>query len=354
MGAYYFCNTLFLSEQKSFDDAKLVDLEMNASAVSAIVSFVFNDLVSQVKYIATEVSNGKKEPTKEELKKIFHSFTERDMPIIDLGFFDDAGTLKVIYPLSYSNEIGNNYAFRDYFQKAKKLNKLEASKTLKNFKPKGTETDMDSFVIIKPVLNKLGKRFGFVFIDVDVDSIADSIQLNKYVKTDTNIKFYIVNPEYDNIICSPDKSLQAGKLSTEWLENIRKFIIKASKFPEKNNSKLVGVGNDKIYVTTSKVDVKEASLVVVAAVPYVDTINYSADFVRKVLLISVATSIMLMLFILLIVYQKTVVKKLNMQIRNLKIIIDKRSTKSEAEQITQSDYFKNLNRKVKKLKNKNG
>jgi hypothetical protein len=350
-GAYFFCNTLFLAEQKSFDKARISDLEMNASAVSVITGFFINDLIACVKHASAKLSKNSKEPTEKDLEYIYNTFALIDLPIMNIGFLDEKGIVKNIYPSTFLETKGSSFADYKCFQQSKKLNKLTASKVVSYPQSKDYETNRNFFVLTLPVINKDGIRTGFITASVDMNSLTDLIQLTNYINAESHIKFYIIDPERDQILCSPDDI--KGRISEARGRNsIRDFVMNASKITSKNSSKLIGKGKNKIYVTTSKVNVKDIPLVVVATDPYINTFNYSADATRRIAMIIVFVCIMLILLILLIVYQKTVVKKLKMQISSLEIIIDKDSVKKETEKIAQSDYFKELNDKIKTIRDK--
>ena len=350
VGAYYFCSTLFISQQKSFDKAKINDLEMNASAVSVITAHFMNDIIACVEHSAQALSKYAATPANSELETIYNSISILDLPIESLGFIDLDGTLKTIYPSAFSEAIGRSFDNYEFFKKSEKNGRLTASKVVSYKYSDNQLNDRPFFVLITPVLNNDGVRFGYVTASIGTKGLTDLIQLQKYVSSESHIKFYIVNPDYDQILCSPD-SMQ-GKISDEGRENARNYIIATSKTDIKNSSILIDKGSKKLFLTTSKVNLKDISLMVVASEPYMKTFNYSADASRRILLIIVFTFIILVLIIMLIIYQKVVVKKLKKQITKLEIIIDKNSTKEEIGKISESDYFKGLNEKVNKIKDK--
>jgi len=347
-GAYYFCNSLFTSQQKSFDEARINDLEMNASAVSVITAHFMNNIISCVKHSAKKISKFDAIPDSIDLETIYNSISILDLPIESLGFIDLDGTLKTIYPPAFSEAVGRNYSEYEFFRKSKKLGKLTASKVVSYKYSDSKLNDRSFFVLITPVTNYKGARIGYVTVSIGTEGLTNLIQLQRYVSRESHIKFYIVNPEYDQILCSPDN--MQGKISESGRENARNFIIAAAKTDNKNSSVLIDKGSKKLFLTTSKINLKDISLLVVASEPYMKTFNYSADSFRRILLIIVFTFIILVLMILLIIYQKVVVKKLKKQITDLEIIIDKKNLEKEVEKITQSDYFSELNDKIKNLK----
>ena len=352
-GASYICHSLYVTEQNKYNIATQKDLIRNAASVSAIISYVFNDFISDIEFAAKSVTKYNDGiPTEEDLEDLFTSIIGTKLQVKNICFLDDKGTLKMVYPATYSNRLGNNYAFREYFKKVESANETVVSRVMQNYKAKGTEADMFSFVVITPVFNKKRERTGFILSDIDNTSLAEFLKLDNFIKDDNPISFYLINNEYDQILCAYDGALNSTKIS-DYLDNdkkVREFLIRSSKTRNTNDSILMDTSGGDYYVTISDVDFKYAPLSIISAIPYTKTINYSADFVRKILLLTVFFMAILIIVIVLVYYQKTMVRKLQKQITNLEIIIDREAVRAETEKVSQSAYFQELNEKIKSLK----
>jgi hypothetical protein len=340
-------NSLFQSEQEKYEDSVKNDIQQQTIMLSNALWYLFNDYISDISLMSSFLGHIKKTPNVDFLKFLYENAKKPEIGLLNIAFFDNDGIQQCIYPSKYSNSNKLNYSFRHYFKEAQKTNKTIISKALTNYRPQKVEQEYRSIVFITPIINLNKKKYGYILLNFDILSFK-KLMRHKNKKDDRYISFYLVDTKNDELLYAP-QSLCARKLSSSD-RDFCSFVINFSKTHNGKNSKLTKVSGKKLYISSSQVKIASTSLAVAATIPYKDTISYTADFSRRISLITVYIGLVLFMIATFVMYNEFIVKKLANKISRLEIIIDEKTKEQEMKNIVQSEYFKELKSKIKSIK----
>jgi len=340
-------NSLFQTEHRKYENSVKNDMQQQTVMLSNTLWYLFNDYMSDISLMTSFLGYINKTPNVDFLKLLYENVKKPEISLLNIAFFDNDGTQQCVYPAKYSASNKLNYSFRKYFREAQKTNKIIVSKALINYRPKKATQEYRSIVFITPIVNSSKEMRGYIVLNLDILSLKKLMRYENK-KGDRYISFYLVDTRHDELLCAP-QSLRADKLSPA-NKDLRSFIINFSKGNNVNHSALTKVSGKKIYVASNRLKIANTLLTVVATVPYKETISYTADFSRRISLITVYIGLILFMIAAFVMYNEFIMKKLTNKISRLEIIIDEKTKEQETKNIVQSEYFKELKDKVKLIK----
>ena len=347
IGAGLILNSVYKAEQRRFEASYKINLKLQTLALSNALEYLFSDYINNISYAASDLCKNELLPTKQNIEKATDFLVKTNRCIISASFIDTKGILKYTYPKKYSDAIGNNFSFRNYFKEVQKTNKIVISIPLDNYRPKNIELKYRGISIITPVFNNTKQRVGYLSIDIDIGRLGDLIQLDKSFAKKSHISYCLVDIKNKHFLYSPyhdsPKNLYINS------RNFQDFLISFLS-DRKERSTLINYGRHKIYVSSYFIDFKDSSLMVAAVLPYNKSTGHSANFSHLILLIIIFVLLILFLIAMIVIYNRIIVKKLEKEFTRLEIVIDEEIKKQNIEHITSDAFFKELSEKIKSIK----
>ena len=349
-GAGYVLKSFHRAEEKRVYTSKKINLKLQTFALATALDYLFSDYIKDITILATRVAY--QDPLVVKMERDFELLINSGHFLINIGFLNTKGILKYIYPSKYSNCIGIDYSFRDYFKDAEKTNNLIISLPLENHQHQNKVFEYSSIVIINPVYDRNNKNAGYLTFEVDIDEIGQLIQLDRVIEENSHISYYLVDVAQKEILCYPSLTNQPYFHLKN--KKFRDFLINFSS-DLKGSTAMVDFEGNNLYISSNYINYKDSSVMIIAVQPYSKSINYSANYARRFLLIIIFILLILVLITILVICNKVIVKKLQGEITKLKIDIDIKATQKETKHITENDFFKNLSKNAavfkKNLKN---
>ena len=346
-GAALILNSVYKAEQGRFVSSHKINLKLQTFALSTALEYLFSDYINNIEFAASNLCKNEQLPTEQDMKKAAQFLIKTNRYGMGVGFYDTKGILKYTYPKKYSDEIGNNFSFRNYFKEVRKTNKTVISIPLDSYRPKKTELKYRGISIITPVFNNTKKKIGYFSIDIDIGKLGDLIQLDKNITEKNHVSYFLVDVKKRHFLYSPFHDNQKNSYI-----NIRKFQGFLMNFlsDRKDLCTLTDFGRHKIYISSNYINFKDSSLMVAAVIPYTKSIGYSANSSRLILSIAIFVLLILILIAVIVICNRVIVKKLEKQYSRLEIVIDKEIKDQNIKRITSDTFFKELSEKIKSIK----
>jgi hypothetical protein len=345
--AYFFYRSTIQTEQEKTEISFKAEIYLQAVILSDNLWYLFNDYVSGVERIKFYLGEKGKVPTAADLKRFYDNVNKAKFNLINIAFVDSGGTCISIYPEKYSVEKGINYSFRNYFKEAQKTDKVVISKSSINYRPHNKALKYRAVTIIAPVKDLENKNLGYILADIDVFDLEKFNQY-KFLAQNGKISFYIIDTDGNEILSSPQIS-GWHKLSTT-NKDFRSFIINYPKTHNENKCISAKVSGEKAFFASSPLKIGDNSLAVVAMLPYKGSIMSTTDFFSRLSVIMSFTTLIVFFLFGFVLYHGVIVKKLKKKISRLEIVIDDKLKKQDMEDIAQTEYFKELQDKIKSIK----
>ena len=339
---------LYHYEQVKYVNSLKKVLEQQTISLSNSIWYLFNDYISDINLMSAIVARNKIPPSEKELAFLYKNTQKPQIGLINIVFLDKDGTGLAVYPKKYLASNGVNFAFRKYFQRVIKEDKPILSKPLKNYSPSPLFKQFDSFVIISPVKSDEGVVVGYLILNLDVSSLENLFYTQATSGQHSNISFFVIHSGEEELAYF-SRAPYFTKLfnSNEELED---YIFKYAEKGDSIHTEIAKIAGERVLLCANHLDVCGEKMVVVAVLPYKITANYSADFSRRITLVSAYIIFMLLLVATFIIYSEIIVKRLKRKISTLEIIIDEKAKEKEMTEISESDFFKKIEDKAKSLK----
>jgi hypothetical protein len=344
---YFAYNSIVNIEKKKEVLAIRSEIYLRTLLLSDKMIHLFNDYASKAKRITFYFADKDVIPTEADLKLFFNHTEKTRLKLLNIAFADNNGTCLSIYPKEYSASVGLNYSFRNYFKKAQETDKVVFSKPLKNYCPHEKALEYGAITIIAPIINSADKKLGYILLDIDVFNIKEFIP-SKLMDKESKLKFYIVDTDNNEILASPQIP-DSNKLSIH-NKNFSSFIINFARTHNEDRFFSSSISGEKAFFVVSPLKIGSNSMAVVAMLPYKKSIISTTNFFSELSLIMTFTALVLFFIFGFIIYHEFIVKKLRSQISCLKIVIDENNRNENVEEISQTDYFKELRKKIKSMK----
>ncbi len=185
---------------------------------------------------------------------------------------------------------------------------------------------------------------------VSVDNLAVLIKLDTYFKHKDELEYYLLNLEYDNIIGTPNRKQK----NNDYYKLIQKNFLKIESllFQTETTAHCITteLNGKKTYAAGKIINAANKTMAVIGIAPYKTPMNFSQDFIRKSSYLIIYVLIIVLIITIIIINFTSELKKLKSQVIKLKIDFDNKPAIEETKHITESDYFKELQTKIKKIK----
>jgi hypothetical protein len=344
---YYIINFIISSEQKKSLEAFENEIHLQTVVLSNTLWLLINSYVSDVNLITSFLNEKNAPPTTDDLKAFYGNILKPKMFLLNIAFLNNSGTQISIYPRKYSKSNGLNYSFSEYFKEVQKTGRIVISKALMNYRSEELVKGYHSINIIAPVTGLNKKKFGYLVFAIDILKLEELAHFKMHA-SGSNMSFYLVDLNNNEILCDSQPSDISEPLTGS--AKFRSFLKNYAKTNDSKRGVLAEISDRKVFLSSTSLKIGRKSLAVVAMVPYIKSANYTADSFRIFFLISSYLALILFLIISFIVYHEVIVKRLRKKISRLEIIIDKKTKDLHTEEIVQTEYFKELTEKLKKIK----
>ncbi len=345
----YLFKRLYHYEQVKYGKSLTRILEQQTVSLSNSIWFLFNDYISDINLMSAVVTKNEIPPSIKELAFLYENTKKPQIGLINIAFLDKDGTELAVYPEKYLASNGVNFSFRRYFQRVRKENRPILSKPLENYAPNDLFKQYNSFVIISPVKSNEGVVAGYLLLNLDVSSLESLFYANAEKEYHNNISFLVIHSGEEELAYSSETNNFTHLFKND--KELKNFIFKiAERKDEQIYTRIVNIAGERVLLCVNHIDICGEKLAVVAVLPYKITVNYSADFSRRITLIIAYIVFMLLLIATFIIYSEIIVKRLQKKISRLEIIIDERAKEKELTDISESDFFKEIEDKAKSLK----
>ena len=338
-------------ERNNTKNWQMKDLENHSDSLSYAIQYYFSSYITYLDLVSYYFGKNNKIPTNEDLKNIYNNSQIDGIDILNLCFINNKGTMLSIYPNIYYDEIGTNYSFRNYFKKAQKTDKAVISAPLSNFMPDRKKNKIETYnavIMLKPVINSIGKRLGYIQLDINIKDIKGFINLDKYsidkysIDKESFDLFLYEFHDYNAIYESADSVISKNELFNTFKINSKSNDISGS-------ADIVLFGN-KYFIAFNKISIADNNFILFTILPYKDSITLKANQSLQLFLLALYFTIILILFAMLIFYNKIILKKYIKEIHKLEIIIDEKNKNEELKRISESEFFVNMKEKVNQIK----
>ena len=342
VGAASILNSVNNAAKRQFEDATRINLRLQTVALATTLDYVFTDYIKDMNFVASRLKTRRLDSAAG-MRIAYDYLFNSNRYVINVCYLNKEGILEYIYPKKYSGAIGNDYSFREYFKKAKKTNKLVISMPVDNYRPQKTNVEYKSINLLLPVLDKIGKKKGYFAMGIDVDSLSHLVELDRNIEGDSKTSYYLVDTEKKEFLCSPAPSAEQDPVSNS--EAFIDFLLQFSHGREQRCA-LTSFDKKKMYVSSNYVNFRDSSLMIFATLPYTESIDSFANFAREMSLIIIFFLLTLILIAIIVISNRTIVKSLERKFDDLKIVVDEKIKKQDIEEITESEFFKDLSEKV--------
>ncbi len=338
-GYFYFSfydNSLGAAEQLARDKVNMV-----SRAVSMEQTNLFTEVGRDLELIAT-MFKGEKDISNKKFNDIYNKYFSKDSYLTSLGFMNSAGTLVAIAPKKFEKEIGNNYAFRKYFQNAKTTKDIVYSGLIDNYRPKKIEDEYKTILLALPV-HYNEKFYGVFFTQIDTDKIEENLKeiMGAFEAKSSDLYFYDI--ENDKVVARTGMRFEENPDFEEFL----KKVCQEQKLLNKKD-KVYTFNNEKYFIDIQPIvgKHKKAAFELIGVFLYDDLIGYFAKFNREVIYLVVFIVAIITIVLIGVVYNEKVIKRLNVKIERLEISINEVAKKKEVSELTETTYFKDLRDKI--------
>jgi len=343
IGFSIFTFTLYEKEIKRIENERYDDLSITTTTIANDLSFIFSSTEKDLKLLASIYSN-KKVPSTSALSKIYDSIFDSNSFLLNIFFMNSEGTMKAIAPKIFKCEIGNNYAFRKYFQKAINNKSIVFSDVLSNFREKKNEQNYKSIIVVLPVCDDENNFKGILGANLDLNKIQKRIRAESLTKKMSTTGFYCIDYKNSTVVAGPiDRS------NNQVFDKLLLSIAKSAFFDKLNDKTFTF--NDKKYIFSSNVVSNiNFTFQILGILPLNESIFSFKQIFKQIkgIVVMIVGVIIIVLFIIL--YNEKIHKKLKSRIRDLEINIDHKKTVESMHCITESDYFKQLQEKINSIK----
>ena len=340
-----FIFSMYQKEIRKAEVKRLEDLTTIIDTLANDLNYILTSTEKDLKLLAS-IYTDKEKPSTKNFSNIYNSIFKINSFLLGIFYIDSKGTMRAVAPYKYSKGIGNNYAFRKYFQEAKKKKTVFFSAVLDNYKAKDTEEDYKSIVVTLPIFDK-NKEFSGVFgAELDLDKIQQRIQKESYTDSIGKRGFYCIDYKAGQIIARPDQ-----KHITPIFDNV--LLSTAGKIDFKGSEKNTFTFNRKKFFYSSKtIDNEKFSLLIVGVFPFKDSIFTLRGMYSQIRGIILIIGAVILIALFMIIYNEKILKKLKKRIKDLEINIDITKKEEATSSITESKYYKELIKKIDAIKKK--
>jgi hypothetical protein len=326
------------------EEAAKSELQMITGAVAKDLNYILSSSYRDLKLVASFFKTDEL-PTEKELNEIFNDYFNSNSFLLAFWFNDKNGIRKVTVPEKHSNDNGNDYSFREYSKQVKNYRKSVYVEVLSSYRPNGIEIEYEAIVIVTPVFDKNNNFIGALGTVIDVDDIEKRIQTDSSTKAVTKSGLYCVDFINSRIVAGHKNK----KKTTPEFDNFIINISTSTDFKEQHVAIKTHLGK-KYFVTGSLITNPAYSFDLIGIFPYEETMAFIPHFFTQIkwLMIFILGVIILALFI--VIYNQTIFNILRKQIRTLDIHVSELEKQKAITDVTESDYFKDLQSKIKNLK----
>ncbi len=353
LGAFFFAHNLYYQEINKLIENRTSELKTDTSITSAVISHFLDNSISNINLAALSFAELNSHQFKTDyIANLFKTLNAQKPLFNKLSYINNNGTPLHSYPLE-SNDFNFLHSNRlnEYIEQIKTGNSIIIPPF--NNKQDKIAKQNDYFIMGTQVLNNLNEENnGFILGVIDIGELIELIQIDNYFKSKSNVEYFLVNTITGNIIASPpltEKNKLFYELSTKFAKSLKDRL-----FISDSKSVCVSVpfNNKCFYVVGCRIKTPKQNLSIIGIAPNTNTNAITKEFIRK----SSYLVIYVLIFILIIGITLTnfihELKKLKKQVTSLKIEINKTTAEEDKRQITESEYFLDLQKKIENLKDK--
>ena len=343
-GATFFSSSFYNDAILSVEETTSIKLKMVTGAVTSELSEIFIESGRNIQLIAALFDNDF-EVSKEKLSNIYYKYLKNNSFLTSFGFLNKKGTMEVIVPEKFNKEKGNNYSFRSYFSKAKTTKNLVYSQILENYRPNNKEEIYETIVLALPVYSN-NIFNGAFFGQLDVLKIQNTFKQIVHISGNNMIDLYFYDQKENKIIC--DSELLEDKKFENFLENRMTSYNKGINIDNINT-----YNGNKYFVEIKPVQDlnNDNAFFMIGIIPYSKVIGFFSKFSARIMYLAIFITLIVVIALVILVYNQKVIRGLTSKIKILEISINEVTKKQNIDEITESEYFKELKEKISKLQN---
>jgi hypothetical protein len=327
------------------EKAAKTELQMINGAVANDLNYILSSSCREIKLVASLFKTDEV-PTEKELNEIFTDYFNSNSFLSSFWFINKNGIREVTVPEEYINENGNDYSFRNYFKQVKNQRKSIYTEVLSTYRPKGVEKEYELIAIVTPVYDKNNNFIGALGAVIDVKDIGERIQAKHLTKVSAKSGLYCVDFINSRIVAGPKNK----KTITPEFENFIVNISSSTDFKEPHIA-IITYLKKKIFVAGSLIQNPAYSFDLIGIFPYEETIAYIPHFFANIKWLMVFILVVIIMALFIVIYNQTVFKIMRRQIRTLDIHVSELEKQKAIADVVESDYFKDLEKKIINLKN---
>ena len=346
VGFGIFILSMYQDEVRRIEHERVGDLSIITDAIANDLGYIFTTTERDLKLLAS-IFYDRKTPTSAELSDMYTSAFDMNSFLINIFYMDSAGIMQAIGPKQYSNEVGNNYSFRKYFQRAKKNKTSIFSSVLTNLMTDKNEKKYKSIIVVLPVYNKKNQLRGLFGANLDIDKLQNRIHNDTLSKGMSNAGLYFIDYKNQQIVVSANNYKQQTPLFDNFLLSVGDDA--GLKRISENTAIFKG---RKYYYSSKLIKNKKFTFQVLGIFPFIDSVFTLEGLYKQIwgLVLIVGAVILIVLF--MIIYNEKILKKLKHKIMVLEISIDNAKKEKEITNITESSYYQELQEKIDSIKHK--
>ncbi len=337
-----FVGIVKLNKEKFFLSKKQI-IHANTRALANALKYYNYNIVTNFNYIQFYYKNESDhlEPDSRNLNMFFDVIKASNLDIISILFIDNSGQLATGFPEKELYKIKKNNKVVKYIkERVISSDRLIISAFF---------DDNNYILASEPLFDNDKNKVGYVIIQLVLWPTVKQLESSSLIKYDKNYGFFIYNNNLNEFTVSipPCYDEQFFLYKKNELESI---LVKYFQSPENGKCILKGINGNKIFLCSKEVRFSNNKITVCTIVQADKTINYSQIYLSESYLIVIAVLMLIIFIIILIVYNETIMKKLDRKINRLEIEIDKKDEQNAVKNITESQYFNDLLKQVHKMK----
>jgi hypothetical protein len=337
VGIYLLKWDYYNKELDTAERASVIEIKLTTKAIGNMLEYVLDDAARDLN-ILSDFFRGDTLPEESELTSVFQTHFKKNSYLMNLWFLDKYGIKRLIVPKKYSDEVDNDYSFRNYFKAGKKSGRTTISEVIRNYREKGTEMAYYSLVILKGLYDNSNNFYGAIGSDIDIVNLSKLISTDLYSETKKkHISVFCVDTVTSKIFMGPNDRK---------LYDLIREIAKDSKL-ENVNKTLYTHNNKKYFAASSTFKNENFNLRMIGISPYGDIMSFIPSFQYKLKAVSYVAIISIVFILVLILYNGKIRKKLK---KDLNIKINKVKRYNEVKKTLNTEQTDNLKQKINNLK----